>query len=169
LMSMTSGPTEPFRTLNSWVSPSKSSFAVELLITLTSQFRRPASIADRLYWMATISRLRALAIRFAKACQEIPRLRFCAAPWLANRSPSRALVAQPGEALLAPEHGEDVEDAGRGRAAGKRGAQRLRHLAELQARLLGMGAHRAFRRCSAPFAEPIERGQERGNRRARVR
>ena len=55
----------------------------------------------------------------------------CAA--IARRQRPRPGRADRAEALVAPEHRQHVEDAGRGRAAGQRGAQRLRHLAELGA------------------------------------
>ena len=43
------------------------------------------------------------------------------------------LIGDPREALVAAEHGQHVENAGRGRAAGQRRAQRLGDGAELGA------------------------------------
>src|SRR5271166_1945147 len=51
------------------------------------------------------------------------------------------LIGDPPEAFLAPQHGEHVEDAGRGRAAGQRGAERLGDRAELRALDFGISAH----------------------------
>ena len=48
-----------------------------------------------------------------------------------------------------PEHLHDLEDAGRGERAGQRGAQRLRHRAELDALLLGEIAQSRLRGVSA--------------------
>ena len=52
---------------------------------------------------------------------------------------------------LAPEHREHVENPRRSAAAGERGAQRLRNLAELQAVCLGMFPHRGLRGGRVPF------------------
>src|SRR5687767_14980048 len=62
-------------------------------------------------------------------------------------------VRDPGEAFVPPEQHQHVEYAGRGRPAGERGPERLRHLAELDARRLGDRAHRRLCGRGGPFVK----------------
>src|SRR5829696_2965697 len=73
------------------------------------------------------------------------------------------LVAQAPEALVAPQHRHDIEQRRRGRAAGERGAERLRHLPELEAARLGEAAHRFFGRLRGPVGERGEARDDAGD------
>src|SRR5215203_1386202 len=73
------------------------------------------------------------------------------------------LVAQAPEALVAPQHRHDIEQRRRGRAAGERGAERLRHLPELEAARLGKAAHRFFGRLRGPVGERGEARDDAGD------
>src|SRR5687767_4261073 len=64
------------------------------------------------------------------------------------------LVRDPGEAFIAPEQGQHIENPRRGRPSGERRAQRLRHLAELYTASLRHLPHGLLRRLGAPAVEP---------------
>ena len=90
----------------------------------------------------------------ALVAPQADRLRFTLRP--------RALPdPDPPQAFLASEHRQHVENPGRGRAAGQRGAQRLGDDAELRALFVGVVAHRRLRRGGAPLLERLEPRQQR--------
>ena len=65
------------------------------------------------------------------------------------------LIAQAREAFLPAQHGQHVENRRRGGPAGQRGAQGLRHGAELDAGALGKGADSGFGRRGAPVRDGL--------------
>ena len=71
------------------------------------------------------------------------------------------LVGDASEALLAAEHRQHVENAGRGRTASQRRAQRLGDRSELRPFGVGVGAHRRFGFRRAPV---LDRGEPRQQR-----
>src|SRR5688500_1427865 len=108
-MSMTSGPTEPWRTGKPWLLPPLPS-----------------------------------APRVSVACPSA--ILFC----------SVHPVRDAGEAFLAPQQDQNIEYAGRGRPPGERGAQRLRHLAELDPGRFRCAAHRRLCGERRPLVKRIE-------------
>ena len=73
----------------------------------------------------------------------------------------QSLIADAREQLVPAEHLEHIEDAGRGRPAGERGAERLRDLAELQACLLGICPHGRIERLRRPGLDAFKLRQQR--------
>src|SRR6266511_5723624 len=70
--------------------------------------------------------------------------------------PTLQLILQPREALVLAEHGEHVEDSGRGGASGQRRAHGLGDRSELDLLALGERAHRGFRRLYAPRLDALK-------------
>src|SRR6516164_8394033 len=73
---------------------------------------------------------------------------------------SPRVVAQPGEAFLATQRLEHLEDARGGRSAGQRHPQRLRHRAELDLLALDERPHRLFERWRGPWLDLRQVGQQ---------
>ena len=72
---------------------------------------------------AAIQSTRSWPFIAGRARDDITVARHCIRATAIRSDPNRRLIRDPPEALLAPEHREHVEDAGRGRAAGQRRAQ----------------------------------------------
>ena len=75
----------------------------------------------------------------------------------------RRLVPQPGQALIAAQHGQNVKNRRRGGAAGEGGAQWLRNSAKLQARPLGIRPNDGFDCGCVPIGNGLELRQQRGD------
>src|SRR6266481_2575376 len=79
-----------------------------------------------------------------------------------SRIADMRLVADAGKRFVAAEHFEHLEDAWRGRPAGQGGAQRLGHLADFAAGLVGEAAHGSLERFWRPWRNVFESRQESG-------
>ena len=88
----------------------------------------------------------------------------CQATLEARRRPS--LIGEPTQTLLAAQNFHHLENAGRGRAAGERGAQRLREVAELYAERFRRLPHRALGRVRGPVRYAGETRRQRFEARA---
>ena len=66
------------------------------------------------------------------------------------------LIVDAAEGFFAAEHVEHVENAGRGRPTGQRRTERLRHLAELEAVLLGKGANTTLQGLLRPRLDALK-------------
>ena len=69
---------------------------------------------------------------------------------LVEASAGRLHIVDSRQTLFPPKHGHDLENTGRHRATGQRGAQGLGKLAEFDVRRLGMGAYAGFDRVFIP-------------------
>src|SRR5665213_362744 len=69
-------------------------------------------------------------------------------------------VPDPGEAFLAPEQDQHIENPRRGGATGQRRPQRLRRLAELDAGLVGNLPHGPLDRLRIPLGQSRHRGMK---------